>query len=222
MIYLARLVFIFFLTLTYCSTYALDVEQLNQLVTEELKKKLKYDNIKITLSSHNNIGKAQDIVLQTVTTQDNKKFVADVVLGNKRYLLHGEYYKLVAIPVAAGKIEKGEVVTKEKVVSENVNVDDVPKSALTDTSGIAGMVAKKNIAVNSLFKKNDLKKFVLVHKGDIVTVRYRSNNLEIKTVGTVLNSGGVSELVKVKIEDSGKVVIGKVVNESLIEVFQQN
>ena len=52
----------------------------------------------------------------------------------------------------------------------------------------------------------------------MVTLQFTRSNLEIKATGVALNSGGLGNIIKVKVNDTNKVVIGKILSSSLVQI----
>ena len=97
-------------------------------------------------------------------------------------------------------------------------IDLFKSTTIIEPNKIIGMVSKINIDQNSLFKTNDLKPLIIVAKGDLVTLEFTRNNLEIKTTGVALDSGSLDDLIKVRVQDTKKVIIGKILSSSLVQV----
>ena len=86
--------FVFFVILvasmSLVNCQALTFDELENVVTTEVQKAQKYPNIKVQISSHNDLT-GNNIVLEGVDFNEKDKFIANVLLGDKQYKLHGSY-----------------------------------------------------------------------------------------------------------------------------------
>jgi flagella basal body P-ring formation protein FlgA len=213
--------FVFFVILvasmSLVNCQALTFDELENVVTTEVQKAQKYPNIKVQISSHNDLT-GNNIVLEGVDFNEKDKFIANVLLGDKQYKLHGSYYKYLSAPAAKHRISKGKVIDEDDIIMNDFAIDLFKSTTIIEPNKIIGMVSKINIDQNSLFKTNDLKPLIIVAKGDLVTLEFTRNNLEIKTTGVALDSGGLDDLIKVRVQDTKKVIIGKILSSSLVQV----
>ena len=132
--------------------------------------------------------------------------------------MHGVYYKYLRVPVAKNMIIQGKVIDENDIMMSDVNTNSLKSSIVIDKDQLIGMVTKRNISQNTTFKSNDIKKLTVIAKGDLITLLFLKNNLEIKTTGIALNSGGIGNIIKVKVHDTNKIVIGKIINSSIVEI----
>jgi flagella basal body P-ring formation protein FlgA len=197
---------------------ALTFDELENVVTTEVQKAQKYPNIKVQISSHNDLTGNNNIVLEGVDFNEKDKFIVNVLLGDKQYKLHGSYYKYLSAPAAKHRISKGKVIDEDDIIMNDFAIDLFKSTTIIEPNKIIGMVSKINIDQNSLFKTNDLKPLIIVAKGDLVTLEFTRNNLEIKTTGVALDSGGLDDLIKVRVQDTKKVIVGKILSSSLVQV----
>ena len=207
---------IIFLSIHKC--WSITFDELKSLVVSEIQKKVKYQNIKIKISTHSNLTNKNNIIFNNLTISGKDKFIAYVSLSNKQYRLHGVYYKYLRVPVAKNMIIQGKVIDENDIMMNDVNTHSLKSSIVVDKDQLIGMVAKRNISQNGTFKSNDIKKLTVIAKGDLVTLLFLRNNLEIKTTGIALNSGGIGNIIKVKVHDTNKIVIGKIINSSIVEI----
>ena len=213
--------FITYFLVLFLSTHkcwSITFNELKDLVVAEIQQKVKHKDIKIKISTHSNLTNKNNIVFNGITLSEKNKFVANASLNDKQYKLYGVYYKYLQVPVAKHIILRGKVVDESDIAMDDIRTDLLKSNTIIDKDQVIGMVAKRNIDQNGIFKSNDIKKLTVIAKGDLITLLFTRNNLEIKTTGTALDSGGVGSLIKVKVHDTNKIVIGKVLSSSLVEL----
>ncbi len=213
-------VFLLVLVTSMClgNCQALTFDELKNVVTTEVQKAQKYPNLKVQFSWHDDLMSDNNIVFEGVDFTAKDNFIVKVSLGDKQYKLHGSYYKYLSAPAAKHRISKGKVIDEDDIIMNDFAIDLFKSTTIIEPSKIIGMVSKINIDQNSLFKTNDLKPLIVVAKGDLVTLQFIRNNLEIKTTGVALDSGGIDDLIKVRVQDTKKVIIGKILSSSLVQV----
>ncbi len=213
-------IFILVVMLSICfdNCWALTFDELKNVVVTKIRKAQKYPNIQIQISTHNDLMDKNNIVFNRVNITTKDKFVVNVSLGHKHYKLHGVYHKYLSAPAAKHRISKGKVIDKDDIMMNDFAIDLLKPTTIIEPNQVVGMVSKRNIDQNSLFKANDLKPLIIIAKGDLVTLQFTRNNLEIKATGTALNSGGLGNMIKVKVHDTNKIVIGKILSSSLVQI----
>jgi flagella basal body P-ring formation protein FlgA len=213
-------IFILVLMFSICfdNCWALTFDELKNVVATKIQKAQKYPNIQIQISTHNDLMDKNDIVFDRVNITTKDKFVANVSLGHRQYKLHGVYHKYISAPAAKYRISKGKVIDEDDVIMNNFPINLIKPTTIIEPNQVVGMVSKRNIDQNALFKVNDLKPLIIIAKGDLVTVQFTRNNLEIKATGAALNSGGLGNIIKVKIQDTNKIVIGQILSSSLVQI----
>lgn len=197
---------------------ALSFDELQDVIATEICKREKNPNIKIELSHHKDLENRDDISYGSINIQNTGKFVANVFLEKKKYLLHGSFYKYIVVPVVKKRIIKGQVICEDDIAVKDLSINSLPSSAIIESSSIIGMVAKRNLEVDNSFKESDIKKRTVIARGDLVTLKFIRHNLEIEALATALDSGGVGDLIKVKIQDSSKIIVGEVIDSSTVKM----
>ncbi len=204
--------------LFFSDTWALSFNELRDVIAVEIRKVEKNPNIKIELSQHRDLQNRDDISYNSIGIHKSNKFVVSVFLGKKKYLLHGSFYKYIVVPVAKKRIIKGQVICEDDIAVKDLSINSLPSSAIIESSSIIGMVAKRNLEVDNSFKESDIKKRTVIARGDLVTLKFIRHNLEIEALATALDSGGVGDLIKVKIQDSSKIIVGEVIDSSTVKM----
>ena len=124
------------------------------------------------------------------------------------------------VPVARRPLPKGEVVGPDDVMMARMNISKLPKDVAAEGGGVVGYKVGKDVAPGEVFRLDKLAIPPLVESGTRVTLVYRSGLLEATATGTALDSGLAGQVVKVRNENSKKVVSGTVLETGLVEVKQ--
>lgn len=113
--------------------------------------------------------------------------------------------ELIETLVTTTNIAKGEVVTDSMVKMTLVDKHRVKSKATDDVVRIAGGRAMRNIARGYQISSSDV---CLVCKGDSVAIVATMSNMQIKTSGTAMENGSFGESIRVKNNNSERVVKG--------------
>lgn len=120
------------------------------------------------------------------------------------------------IPVR--EIEKGELVTEDDFTYAR----EQNKQCLTSIEFNKPIKARKKLSPEKIIRKGDL--FLdssIIHKGEIVTVKFIRNNLSIETKGSALQNGKAGDVIKIRNLNTNKILLGKVLEDGSL-VIQSN
>ena len=114
-------------------------------------------------------------------------------------------------------IKRGQSITEDDVQVETI--ERKTGNDLMTSLGSRPIKAIGNLRKGTPLKKADLiiDRF-LVHKGEIVTVKFVRKNLVIETQGISLTNGVMKDTVKIKNLDSNKIVSGIVSGEREVKI----
>lgn len=125
------------------------------------------------------------------------------------------------LALAARRIEAGEVLSKENLRPDR-RVVGVANPYLTFADCAAGKRAKRAIPAGQLLAPVDVEmkaatKF-LVKQHDLVKLMAKVGSMRVTALGEALQDGGAGQFIRVKNVDSKNVILGRVVDRSLVEV----
>ncbi len=125
------------------------------------------------------------------------------------------------VPVAARPLDKGATIANEDLVMARMKNTSLPRDFVKSTDSIVGYVTSSRIGIGEVFQQTKVQVPALVTAGSRVTMIFRSKLFEASASGVALESGGIGQEVKVRNDQSKKVVSGRV-NESGIVVVSPN
>jgi len=94
----------------------------------------------------------------------------------------------------------------------------VQGNVIRSAEEFVGKTPKHAIFANQLVRKDELTGPRLIEKGAVVTMIYRTKNMEISTTGEALQPGSDGDMIRVKNTKSGLVVAGTVAGSNLVKV----
>jgi len=136
----------------------------------------------------------------------------------QKYFLRAKVEILKKVVVAAKRIKRGKVLEAEDFKLEERDVALLPQKYFVDSNFLVGKEAKISIPANSTIFEWMVGETPLIRKGSEVMLVVTAPGLKVKAKAVALEDGYRDAEIKVKREESGKVVVGKVVSESEVEV----
>ncbi len=124
----------------------------------------------------------------------------------------------VRVPVAITDIERGEIITQDKVRWEDRYISKYIRDILTEDAILSDYEAIRMIKSGEIIKKRFLRKRYLVKRGDMVRLFYRRGSIEISYEGEALENGYRGSLIRVRVLSSGKIIKGRVLSEGEVEI----
>lgn len=126
--------------------------------------------------------------------------------------------EFVSLPVARRSLPRGAVVNAEDIVMARLNVNGLPSDTTADPGRVVGFETSRQVIAGSAFQISDLKMPPVVTNGGKVTMIYTSGVLEATAAGTALQDGALGDEIKVRNEQSKKIVRGRVEEAGLVRV----
>lgn len=133
-------------------------------------------------------------------------------------VLTGNYDVIKQLPVLARTVRADEVISSDDIIYEKQSGRFQRNDLVTDARMLIGKSPKHTISQNRPIRQDELENPALMHKGARVTMLYRSGNLEIRTVGQVLDNGAKGDVVRVKNLSSKSVIDATVETSDLVRV----
>ena len=124
--------------------------------------------------------------------------------------------------VAAARIERGDVVREDEVRFEQRTVDRL-NNYLTSGTNVVGNRAKFVLVPGQVITSADVEPVVpdnpvLIRQHSLVRIVARVGSLQVSTAGEALQDGRAGQLIRVRNVDSNHIVLGRVVDRSVVEV----
>lgn len=166
-------------------------------------------------------------VFLSVTTPKHSDWLG-AVLFNVDVQVNGRLIQRVSVPanievwsdviVAAKPLGKYQPINAQDIKVVQMNLARVASNAVLDDKQIIGQRAKRNIAVNSVLRSDQVELSPLVKRGDRVQAIATSSGLKISVQAVVKESGAKGEMVRVLNLRSKKVIHAQVVDAQTVSV----
>ena len=104
---------------------------------------------------------------------------------------------ILEIPVLSAKINKGDIITKEMLTSKPMPKGRLASTVILNPEELIGLEAVRPMRPNVPVYGNQLRMPPEVHRGDQVTVVFKSGTMVLKLDAKALEDGYVGEAIKV-------------------------
>lgn len=122
------------------------------------------------------------------------------------------------IPVASRTIPRGTVVEDGDLMMARLNTAQLPQDTRSTQEKIVGLEASGTIAAGDVFRANRLVIPPVITSGSRVTMRYQAGPLQITASGTALEDGAQGKSIRVRNEDSKRIINATVIEAGIVGV----
>lgn len=125
------------------------------------------------------------------------------------------------VAVAARPLTPNQPLTSADFRFEEQEIGARGQRFLTDARDIEGRVVSRPLSIGMPILRSMLKFPVIVEAGASVTLISRLNGIEVKTAGVALEPGREGAIIRVRNENSRKVLRGRVLDAFTVEIVQK-
>lgn len=122
------------------------------------------------------------------------------------------------VVVANRSLASRETISAADVSLEDLDTSKIAPGYLTDLRSAIGMVTKRVVSKGAVLSSAMLDKPVLIKRMTTVEIRVVIGDVEVKMEGQAMQDGRESQMIRVKNTKTGRVVMGKVIDDSTVEV----
>ncbi len=125
------------------------------------------------------------------------------------------------MPVATRPLAKGIMITASDIQLQKVNGTSVGRDALENIGDLIGRSVTKDVGQGEMFRAGAVVLPPVITAGSRVTVIFREKRLEATASGVALESGAAGQDIRVRNEQSKRVITGRVSEPGLVIVGAQ-
>lgn len=128
-----------------------------------------------------------------------------------------EIKKHAVAAVLNRSVRIGEVITADMLKLEKRYIQNMTDSVI-DRKSILGMQAGRFLSANQILLNRDLKREVILKKGQIVKAIFGQDSFEVSISALAEESGSIGDVIKVKNIDSQKMFAAKIIDRGLVKI----
>ena len=124
----------------------------------------------------------------------------------------GRALAMTDIPVLSRSMRPGDVIRERDIEWMSVQANRLTRTAVTDSVSLVGMSPRRPIRAQDIVRSTDLQTPVVVAKNSLVTIRLRTQRMELSVQGRALEEGAQGDVIRVMNTKSNTVVNAEVVD----------
>ncbi|MCW9012229.1 MAG: flagellar basal body P-ring formation chaperone FlgA [Gammaproteobacteria bacterium] len=117
-----------------------------------------------------------------------------------------------------GPIEKGQLISEADISLVNTNLARLNYGYFSDKTQLIGKQAKRRLSQNRVITPNQVKKPLLIKRGEQVALVIASDSFSVKMSGTAMMNGSRGERIRVKNLSSKRIIEGTVTQTGEVAV----
>ncbi len=126
------------------------------------------------------------------------------------------HYENVLISI--DRIKRFDILTSEKYIIKRMEITSLSENPVTSEDELSGKWAKRNVGKGQILTSRMFETIPAITSGQEVSILYKSSGLEITARGTALQFGCVGELIKIKNNQSRKIIACTVMDDKTVRV----
>ncbi len=146
--------------------------------------------------------------------------------ANVAITIDGQYFTKVSIPydvklykevlVTTRTIPQKEMITKDSLRLERMDVGRITSGYFTDIDKVAGLVSRRQLPQGTVVNEYMLEKASVIKHGSTVVIMARLGDLIVTTSGVALQDGSVGQSIRVQNTNSKKIITARVLDENSV------
>jgi len=138
-----------------------------------------------------------------------------------RTSLSGKFYVLGEAYVPARPIDKGEVITRDMLKPITVRMNRIKPMFVVEPDKLLNKEAKKYLKEGKIITDRDVGPKILIKKNDLITLVYKTDNMQITVRGQARQDGAKGDKIEVENTKSKKVLVGIVDDADTVSIDVQ-
>jgi flagella basal body P-ring formation protein FlgA len=160
-------------------------------------------------------------VQQLSIDHSNGRFNAILSWGmaaDERTRLSGRFVRMTEVPVMADRVMRGELISQSNIKWVTMPESRLSRMVITDQDMLVGMTAKRALQPGKTISANDVRRPLLVNRGESVTMILTTPSMQLTAKGRALESGSDGDTIRISNQQSKTVIDAVVTGSGLVRV----
>jgi flagella basal body P-ring formation protein FlgA len=136
--------------------------------------------------------------------------------------ISGTAYAVIDVPALSHDVASGDVIGPQDLTTVEIPAERVSTTLITSADDIAGQAARRGLRARQPLYAYDVKKPVVVKKGELVTIVFSLPGIELTAAGQALADGGKGDVIAVLNARSRRTIEGRVSGAGTVSVQAPN
>ena len=132
-----------------------------------------------------------------------------------------EVKRYLDVVVAAVNLNAGDILSEQSIRLEKMDAGKLAAGYMTETEKVIGLQLRFAMAPGTVMTERNVKRPIVVQRGEIVQLRARIGELEVAANGVALAAGAAGDLIKVQNSTTKKILTGRVQEDKTVLVLNQ-
>ncbi len=132
--------------------------------------------------------------------------------------MHGDVHRYGDIIITSRRLPRHTIISPDDLAVARRDLTMFAHDLIPSKEAAIGQRLTTNLRSGAVLFARNLKKMPLIERGDLVTIRASTKNLQVSVQGEARNQGAKDDTVRVKNLMSRKIIIARVVESGLVEV----
>jgi len=153
--------------------------------------------------------------------QSSGRFTAMMSWGtaaDERMRISGRVQRMTEVPVLTNRIMRGDLISKSDIEWITIPESRLSRTTLIDIDQIVGMAAKRAIQPGKSIAQNDLRRPLLVNRGETVTMVLNTPSMQLSAKGRALQSGSNGDTIRISNLQTSTVIDAVVTGSGQVRV----
>lgn len=120
--------------------------------------------------------------------------------------------------IATDRIRRHQLINSENCILKRMEITSLTSRPLTSENSLADLWSKRDIRKGQILSSGSVEKIPTILSGQGVSILYKSAVLEISAKGKAMESGYVGEIIRIKNEQSKKILTGTIIDSETVEI----
>ena len=129
----------------------------------------------------------------------------------------GRYYLMTEAYVPVVFLGKGEVITEDKLRKIKIRANRLKLGNVVELEMLVDKEVKKPLKEGKIINDREIGNKIAIKKGEIVTIVYRTDKMQISAKVEALTEGGIGEKILVRNTKSKKELYGTIIDKNTVE-----
>jgi len=130
----------------------------------------------------------------------------------------GTAYPVIDVPALAHDLASGEVIAAPDLVTVELPAERASATLMTGADMLSGQAARRALRARQPIFSYDVRKPVIVKKGELVTIVFALPGIELTAAGQALSDGGKGDVIAVLNARSRRTIEGRVSGAGTVSV----
>src|SRR5579875_2384122 len=185
----------------------IDRNQIIALLTTALRKsgvgkddKIELDNESLRLfvpADATDAVELRDLRFDPQTRRFSATLVTEPDAGNAIVAVTGRAVRIVSLPELARKMDRNEIISARDIQWVQAPADRLDATVIADEKQLVGMAARHLLRPGEPIRTSDVQPPILVNRGAVVTMIYRTPYMVITTRGKAVQDGAKGDTIRV-------------------------